>query len=158
MDPELVEKQKYAKWKASDISSALKQGRNPISGDLHRPKEVPPPDASAFPSIPAEEQINIIPSTPTESSSSPTIQQKDELTAPQKKVEEPQKPKEEELIPLTYTQEPYDTMGVSPECIDDAHKYARYAVSALQFEDRPNAIVNLTHALNCLGVTLPSQY
>ena len=53
--------------------------------------------------------------------------------------------------------EPYDTMGATPEAIDDAHKYARYAVSALQFEDGQNAVLNLTLALNSLGVKLPSQ-
>jgi len=45
-------------------------------------------------------------------------------------------------------------MGISADCIDDAHKYARYAVSALQFEDRQNAILNLSKALNCLGVNV----
>lgn len=53
--------------------------------------------------------------------------------------------------------DPYDTMGLSVDAIDDAHKYARYAVSALQFEDTQNAVLNLTTALNCLGVQLPQQ-
>lgn len=61
------------------------------------------------------------------------------------------------MIPLTYTMDPYDTMGLSVDAIDDAHKYARYAVSALQFEDTQNAVLNLTTALNCLGVQLPQQ-
>jgi len=148
-----LEKQKYAKWKASDISNALKAGRTPISGNLHRPKEVPPPDSSSFPTIPIGEKLE----NSTEELKTVKDEediQKEETKQKEKEIEK-KEVKEGELIPLTYTQEPYDTMGISAENVDEAHKYARYAVSAMQFEDRTNAIVNLTRALNALGVILP---
>jgi len=152
-----LEKQKYAKWKASDISNALKAGRTPISGNLHRPKEVPPPDSSSFPTIPIGDKLENS-TEELKTSKDEEDKQKEESKEKEKEKEiEKKEVKEEELIPLTYTQEPYDTMGISAENIDEAHKYARYAVSAMQFEDRTNAIVNITRALNELGVVLPGQ-
>lgn len=82
----------------------------------------------------------------------------EKLKGEREKEEKKQETVKEDVIPLTYTADPYDTLGISEEAIDDAHKYARYAVSALQFEDTQNAVLNLTTALKCLGVTLPPQH
>jgi len=45
----------------------------------------------------------------------------------------------------------YDSLGVAPERIDRAAKHARYAQSALQFEDVSTAVKHLREALQELG-------
>merc|ERR1712224_1082348 len=109
-------------WKASDISSAIKSGKKPTPGSAHRPEEVPPPTEASFPSIPEESSSprNIEPVNESKSTSEP---EKGNEETPKEMETDKETEKEEELIPLTYTQEPYDTMGISPEAIDDAHKY-----------------------------------
>jgi hypothetical protein len=44
----------------------------------------------------------------------------------------------------------YDNMGISAQRMDDAQKHAKFAVSALQFEDTTTAIKELKIALQLL--------
>lgn len=51
----------------------------------------------------------------------------------------------------------YDSMGVGLDAIDRASKFARYAVSSLQFEDVEAAIANLLKSLQELGYSVKPE-
>lgn len=141
-----MEKIKYSKFKAQDINNAFKLGKKPMSG---------PPKKIEFPAV---VQTELPKASEPEKKESPApvvakVEEKPTQAAPaaEEKKEEPKKKE----FPVTYTQSSYDTCGVPPENIDLAHKYARHAVSALQFDDSMNAISELKKALNLLGVYCP---
>ena len=145
----IVEKIKYSKFKAQDINNAFKLGKKPAAG---------PPKKIEFPAVVQTELPKLAAASEPEKTASPPVAKVEEKQASpatppmdEKKAEEPKKKE----FPVTYTQTPYDTCGIPPENIDLAHKYARHAVSALQFDDSMNAVSELKKALNSLGVYCP---
>ena len=146
IDADIQEKQSYAKWKASDISSAIKAGRTPRSGSAHRLESMPVSTTPSFPTVPADSgNTKKALDTPPEPLDESQLDEKTDNTKEESEEED------DGQLPITYAQESYDHGGCTPEQIDEAYKYARYAVSSLQFEDEENAIVNLTRALQSLG-------
>ena len=144
---EIEERVKYAKWKAADIIRALNEGRQPQPGP---PTSSPPPPevtTSGLPSMSGQ-----YPPPP----SAPVINTFQPINPPQPApIVLP--PINNPPIPVTIGSPPV-TMGyagstspiLDPTTLASAEKLARFAVSALQFEDVPTAIQNMEQAIALL--------
>ena len=139
----IIEKINYSKFKAVDISKALKEGRVPHPGP---PGEASDPNQDhAMDQAPTEFKtlspnphgldtfavIPILPSVPPLRPSTPTIAEKAMLAPPS---------------PL----EIMDILKFDPKVIQTATKYSKFAISALQYDDVNNAIDHLEKALAIL--------
>eukprot|EP00004_Rigifila_ramosa_P012566 TRINITY_DN2728_c0_g1_i2.p1 TRINITY_DN2728_c0_g1~~TRINITY_DN2728_c0_g1_i2.p1 ORF type:complete len:299 (-),score=76.87 TRINITY_DN2728_c0_g1_i2:9-779(-) len=160
------ERAKYAKWKAVEITKALKSGVKPQPG--------PPPTAAA--SIPPQTNTPVgapapfIATTPIAATTpySAPIAAAAPYLAPAPAPAPASAPKPAPVVPAAAhaqasTQQRaaalaavqatagVTTAGVDTAAITEAQRFARFAVSALQFEDVPTAVKNLRLALQTLG-------
>ena len=127
-DDEIDEKVRYAKWKATDIVKCLREGRKPQPGPLN---------AS---SSDQDQELSSVPFSTSDTPSPPKETLKTALTPP---ANAPLKQSPQTLQTSLATQ-------VDPLKLDQAQKYSRYAISALQYEDVKAAIDNLEKALAIL--------
>uniref|UniRef100_A0A915BG01 Uncharacterized protein n=1 Tax=Parascaris univalens TaxID=6257 RepID=A0A915BG01_PARUN len=165
LDESLVATRKYAKWKATYIHNCLKNGETPIAGPPKSDDEgenfevpVPPgPDAAGashpsdlegasgpssgmqphvFPGVQPEPPMAPAHSQPTvgDTSAAPTPAVRSNLT-PSAGAGSKSGSRQAKLTMNDYI---------------EAQKYARYAVSALQYEDANTAIENMHKALGIL--------
>eukprot|EP00004_Rigifila_ramosa_P012565 TRINITY_DN2728_c0_g1_i1.p1 TRINITY_DN2728_c0_g1~~TRINITY_DN2728_c0_g1_i1.p1 ORF type:complete len:303 (-),score=76.92 TRINITY_DN2728_c0_g1_i1:9-791(-) len=164
------ERAKYAKWKAVEITKALKSGVKPQPG--------PPPTAAA--SIPPQTNTPVgapapfIATTPYSAPIAATTPYSAPIAAaapylaPAPAPAPASAPKPAPVVPAAAhaqasTQQRaaalaavqatagVTTAGVDTAAITEAQRFARFAVSALQFEDVPTAVKNLRLALQTLG-------
>jgi len=163
--PELEERQKYAKWKAADITRCIKAGIKPKSGpensddnsaeqnnnnveneatDMSQinnnnnnqgPSFVKPVNQSGYQNPNPE---NTKPTATSPVISPKSLSQQNKNTLPPQQYAEPE-------IDNSSTYNPEAVAG-----LDNAKKFTKFALSALQFDDVPTAIKNLTLALNTL--------
>lgn len=159
---EIEERIRYAKWKATDIVKALNEGRQPMAGP-------PGTGAAAAPASGEEEHAGsegrsggaALPSlsgqfSPPSAGSAPAPS----LHQPSPPIVLPsiRMPGAVSIAPPAGADAGRGSRGAadSPPSLDqivsiaDAEKYARYAVSAIQFEDVATAIKNLERALHVL--------
>lgn len=210
VDPDITAKLKYAKWKASDISKALKAGVKPTPGppgaslnedgtdsvgveaitapgvdpvsdkeadaafrsaleaddeptpsappSLPQFQELPPPSApaaadppfpsSVFPSAPAAPGPASFPSAPTVVPSPPKpVPPPQPYTPPVAPVAARPPPP----APQLYEPQAPPATGLDPMRISEIQKHARWAISALNYEDVDTAKKELQLALSMLG-------
>ncbi|RUP45321.1 Vta1 like-domain-containing protein [Jimgerdemannia flammicorona] len=131
IDVEIEEKIKYAKWKATDIMKAFRDGRVPTPGPpggLPQHDELPPSIHQISPSAPPQQPhrqsyAQPMPPSPAQSAS-PQLLSKPFTPAPP--------------IPIDHT------------VVSTAQKHAKWAISALNYDDIKTARENLLKALDLL--------
>lgn len=165
LSEEIINKRKYAKWKAAYIHNCLKIGDKPIPGPpgdsnaddnlIHKSlvegytpetdNVTPPPEPVAPVNPPS------VPSTPTANAG----------PSPSSQVSWPQFPSEPTPQPVV-TPQPVapsvpllpvsseDVPNLTAEQIEKAQKYCKFAASALTYDDVKTAVDNLHKALNLL--------
>lgn len=140
VDAETEEKVRYAKWKATELSKALKQPQSALPSIIQQPtssQQVPPSSAFSLESPPAATSEPMAPSMPvadattTTSSSSLPFVPADSNTGALKAVSP-------------------DWTGSRLVEIEKATKSAKFAVSSLQYEDVPAALQFLRDAVSRL--------
>uniref|UniRef100_A0A336L7D9 CSON005971 protein n=1 Tax=Culicoides sonorensis TaxID=179676 RepID=A0A336L7D9_CULSO len=166
LSTEVIQNRKYAKWKATYIHNCLKNGETPIPGPLAGEDDDefrelmnigPPLPTPVTPTVdePGPSMGFIQPGPPTGTSG---IDDFDPL-----KIRAPSPPKEPEKAPggfkaynpgdavadVSY-EETSGASNLSPELMNKAQKYCKWAGSALNYDDVPNAIENLQKALRLL--------
>ncbi|KAJ1970216.1 hypothetical protein IWQ62_000043 [Dispira parvispora] len=147
LEPQVEEKLKYAKWKAKDIVQALKEGQVPTPGPpggLTKAVEPPSPnpptvDADAFPSPPSLSPLPPPGRTPVvgKCSNQPPLTSQSITWSDSADDSD-----------LDYSA--VDVTMIDSDVVMTAEKHARFALSALQFEDIPTAVQNLQEALDIL--------
>mmetsp|Transcript_27799 Transcript_27799/g.39170 ORF Transcript_27799/g.39170 Transcript_27799/m.39170 type:complete len:194 (-) Transcript_27799:77-658(-) len=170
LSPDVVEKQKYAKWKAANINSCLKKGITPKPGpptqendqqpNSPQPSHTPQtPDTNSqfqtFPSIPTVPAVPTMPTPPifdiqpghtlqqSNTTVTPTISNLPTNLAPTTRQTPPQT-----AAPIV--QPSSGSFTPSYQDVELATKHAKFAVSSLQFEDVPSAVKFLKLALKNL--------
>lgn len=166
---ELEERIRYAKWKAADIVRALNEGRQPHPGpmgsreDEEQRQQPQPPNSTARaepakpPSPPIEQPTQradspdqgtlpslsgqFSPPAPTSMARPPPT-----MPAPVTIGSPPPPPPASAPSPVGPPVSPV----LDPMVLSVAEKHARYAVSAIQFEDVSTAIANLQQCLDIL--------
>nr|CAD7439755.1 unnamed protein product [Timema bartmani] len=155
---------KYTAWKATYIHNCLKRGETPVAGQMESfdpedeellsqfmggadPSTAAGPNSSLFvnpdppaPNIPPPASPPA-PFTPGSAGNSFDVVQGPPIPAP--RAPEPYRP-QEVLPPLS------SGAALTPEKIAKAQKYCKWASSALNYDDIPTAIGNLTSALKLL--------
>jgi vacuolar protein sorting-associated protein VTA1 len=174
---EIEERIRYAKWKASDIVKALNEGRQPQSGP---PGSSPPPQevenlnegGGNLPSMSGQFQSGLGSKTTSETVTTSshtmvdtTVQRPTDLTStvtdttfrrtsppivlPAITVPGPVTVQSTQSSPPLQIPAAVSPV-VDPLALSTAEKHARFAISAIQFEDVTTAISNLESALNIL--------
>lgn len=186
LDSETEAKIKYSKWKAADIMKALREGRVPTPGppggieqeDNNEDVEMkqqpdgqeqpdtmqsppPPPSISEFPSPPSNFTAPL-PQTPqppkadTTSDASPVTPVSSNNKPPAVVVQQPAVVAQPAAAAAPVSQT--STTVVGPENISAAQKYAKWAISALEYEDIANARVQLLSALKEIGFNQENNF
>ena len=123
-----MEKIKYSKFKAAEIIKAIKAGKTPSPGG--------PGDTEL---LNADQDLEL----------SPTRQVSTEPPVSNQSIVS-----NVEILDKMNLQEEQDSnissSGLDYKTIQQAQKFAKFAISALQYDDVNNAIENLTSALNLL--------
>eukprot|EP01096_Ripella_sp_DP13-Kostka_P010313 TRINITY_DN4034_c0_g1_i2.p2 TRINITY_DN4034_c0_g1~~TRINITY_DN4034_c0_g1_i2.p2 ORF type:complete len:144 (+),score=50.22 TRINITY_DN4034_c0_g1_i2:443-874(+) len=115
------------------------------------------PDPNAFPPSNPSANFNVNPGfPPANSSAAPKHTEQPPPRQPPPPSKQPPPPQHTTAPParsanITAPALSYDSLGVNPDSIDRASKHARYAQSALQFEDVGTAVKHLRQALQELG-------
>jgi len=154
LSPENAQLRKYAKWKATYIHNCLKSGQTPIAGPVAMEGDdefqgeqggaaaaaPPPPSGWMQPQIP--------PAVPSDAAAafappSPPVAAEPPVPAPRSSVV----PAAAQLPQLA---EGVEDIQLTPSLTSQVQKCCKYAVSALDYDDRATAITNLTKALNLL--------
>uniref|UniRef100_F1KYH2 Vacuolar protein sorting-associated protein VTA1 n=1 Tax=Ascaris suum TaxID=6253 RepID=F1KYH2_ASCSU len=168
LDEALVATRKYAKWKATYIHNCLKNGETPIAGppkadDESENFEVPMPPGrdAASASHPGDlegasgpssgTQPPILPGVQPEPPTAPTRSQPtlgDTSAAPTPAVRSNLTPSAEAGAAGSKSSSKQSKLTMNDYV--EAQKYAKYAVSALQYEDASTAIENMHKALAIL--------
>ena len=120
MDESILDKIRYAKWKAADISKALREGRTPTPGPAGGIETDSPPDSD--------------PTLTTTTTTTPSTTTTTTTTQPQI------------MAPISSTQLQQGAF-LDPKLIESVSKHCRFATSALQYDDINTAIDNLERAL-----------
>ena len=170
MSPENAHARKYAKWKAAHIHSCLKNGQTPIAGpvggmdDEDDETATEPSQPAATGGEPASSggwlQPQIPPSSSTASSSSQQPQQPTFSQPVHPPVAPPQHPAFQPMAAAQVPAYPSSTvqtvaegmqgLKLTPEMTQKAQKFCKYAVSALDYDDRNTAIDYMNKALNIM--------
>ncbi|GAN08445.1 vacuolar protein sorting-associated protein VTA1 homolog isoform X1 [Mucor ambiguus] len=178
LDSETEAKIKYSKWKAADIMKALREGRVPTPGppggieqedeDVEMKQEQqsdeqeqphtmpPPPSISEFPSPPSNFTAPL-PQTPhpskadTTNDASPVTPVSSNNKPPTVVVQQPSV-----AAPVVVASQASTPLG--PKDISAAQKYAKWAISALEYEDIDNARVQLLAALKEIGFNQENNF
>ncbi|KAI9268391.1 Vta1 like-domain-containing protein [Helicostylum pulchrum] len=184
LDPEVEAKIKYSKWKAADIMKALREGRTPTPGAPGEEISDNVPSISEFPSPPSNftaplpHQPNHTPEvpqsppqfpvTPQPTISQPTISQPtvSQPTVSQPTVSSPQPPTPPaasipQVAPVPQAHIPQISTPVdkvTEEKVASAQKNARWAISALDYEDIKTARLQLLLALNDIGFNQENNF
>ncbi|KAL4232477.1 Vacuolar protein sorting-associated protein vta1 [Mactra antiquata] len=170
LSEDIDKNRKYAKWKAAYIHKCLKNGETPIPGPQREEGDedqgtgsgpigfehpgpsqpyIPQPGPSTYQPGPSSSSLNL-PGSNTSPGDAPTG-----AHAPPSTPQEPQNHAKPAAPTVTYNTEwkpPANSAGaqLTPVQYQKAMKYCKYASSALQYEDSPTAIDNLTKALTLL--------
>lgn len=170
LSEEAIKNQKYAKWKAAYIHNCLKNGETPVPGPMKSEDDLEEEDNEAEPNeIPSSSQPEI-PSfgfQNPEPSSSSNFEGSDETPSLGEVAKRlPSPPAEPEkspggfqpFIPTEtnyYQPQPVpiysgEAANLTPEQVQKAQKYCKWAASALNFDDIKTAIDNLQKGLKLL--------
>ncbi|CAH1390085.1 unnamed protein product [Nezara viridula] len=148
---EIARNCKYAKWKAAYIHNCLKNGETPIPGPMDSDKEndflnnftdnAPQPNIG----------FQVPPSNFTQNISGPSIPPaKPENVSPQNITPAPQFNTNFTSYPSQDTTSVTSNAKLDPALTAKAQKYCKFAGSALNYDDIPEAINNLEKALRLL--------
>ncbi|KAG1139387.1 hypothetical protein G6F38_009870 [Rhizopus arrhizus] len=146
---------KYAKWKATDITKALREGRQPQVGSPLDQQQESIPSVSEFPSPPSNFTAPL-PLTPNEEADTAQLPSVPTVTAPTSAATVAPAPAPiPDSLPVTST-EPAITVSDAPlptinANVPSAQKHAKWAISALEYDDVKTARNELLAALNDLG-------
>ncbi|XP_018319475.1 vacuolar protein sorting-associated protein VTA1 homolog [Agrilus planipennis] len=168
---EIREKKKYAKWKAAYIHNCLKNGELPRPGSSafgendnlikigdNDETNTTPSTSNAEPSIPPEKSPTT-PSTPAPTFPSPASPAETPTPAsaggwpdlPSVPSFDPTNPQPAPTFPNTAPVSAVTpTTNLTPDQMEKAQKYCKWAGSALNYDDVKNAIENLQKALHLL--------
>jgi len=169
LEPAIAEKQTWAKWKAAQIKKCLDQGI-PYTPDTDQPQATgPPPPPQAPSAAPAPPSFQQQPPYPPPSSqpqipynyAPPVGYNHDPNSAafipPSNYPPPPNQPPQYYSAPPSNTFSPSAAANGAPAgfqppllTVLEAQKYAKWVVSALQFQDVPTAVTNLQLALDLL--------
>lgn len=177
---EIEERIKYAKWKAADIIKALNEGREPHPGPIgsgaedkqqspssevvaeSAPTTSPSPPTDHNAQRASAQDTGILPSlsgqfSPPGPNLPTSLGLGENMPAPAPIVLPPINVPAPVVIgsppssiPASSLTKPPVSPVIDPITLSVAEKYARYAVSAIQFEDVPTAITNLQLCLDTL--------
>uniref|UniRef100_A0A8C4NP75 Vesicle (multivesicular body) trafficking 1 n=1 Tax=Eptatretus burgeri TaxID=7764 RepID=A0A8C4NP75_EPTBU len=140
LSDELMEKQRYARWKATYIHTCLKNGETPIPGPLaeHKGDSNPAPSIGFFGS-------DTHPQTPGSHLA-------DDIAAPQASPTAPTPSIHNSLAPsgATAAVQSSTTVSLTQENKNRAQRLAKFAVSAIEYDDMITAQDNLQRALRLL--------
>ncbi|KAF4524833.1 hypothetical protein B566_EDAN014316 [Ephemera danica] len=161
----LSQNKKYAKWKASYIHNCLKSGETPIPGPMGGEEgeddfgAVGGSDQASSTQMGFVEPPNIgLPDPPTGFNPHSGIQfpgyNPPPSAAPTPTDMLPSVPESTSFVPYqpapASTPPSNSTSSLSPEQIQKAQKYCKWASSALNYDDIPTAVTNLEKALHLL--------
>jgi len=150
---EIEERIKYAKWKAADIVRALNEGRSPLSGppSKHATEGVHQERRQSTTSVsPPPPSVDTRHSPPTHEDQTSPASQKSHTDAILPSFSGQFSPPPAPSVPIASYPQPSSGKVTDPLAMSNAEKYARYAISAIQFDDVPTAIKNLEQALAIL--------
>lgn len=160
---EIVQNQKYAKWKAAYIHNCLKNGETPVPGPQESAEGssegpgIDSPNSNQLPS-PSNENSNenVTPSYPAPNTAggyfpSPTSQETlpEPASSPSSGI--PSFPTSQPLLPTPTKQPEQDVTHIEADLINKCQKYIKFASSALNYDDYNEAKTNLIKALNILN-------
>lgn len=157
LSEDILNKRKYAKWKAAYIHNCLKVGDKPIPGP---PGENSADDNLIHKSLVGDDtpETSVTPpGDPPSAPSTPTVNP----GGPSSQVSWPQFPSEPTSQPIATPQPVTPSVPLLPtnseevtnltaEQIEKAQKYCKWAASALTYDDVKTAVGNLQKALNLL--------
>ncbi|KAI7884174.1 DUF605-domain-containing protein, partial [Lichtheimia hyalospora FSU 10163] len=158
LDPEVEAKIKYAKWKAADITKALREGRVPTPGAPGDKEEEQEAD-EIFPSPPSNFTAPLQPSPPSPDNaknSTPIIS-----PPPPPPQQQPAPAPMAAPAPVPAAQQPPPPPPptlVDPAAIASAQKHAKWAISALNYDDIKTARTQLLDALQDLGFSQDNNF
>lgn len=146
ISPENAQAHKYAKWKAAYLHNCLKAGETPVPG----PAASGNPDNELLPTIPtpqvAPDPENPAPQSPAHVTGAGGVD--DAVAGPSAAAVAP-------AAAAAY--QPYEEpsgSGISPQLshdqVEKGRKLCKFAISALDYDDKAAAIDNLEKALNLL--------
>ena len=128
LEPDIAEKIKYSKFKATEIMKALKAGKTPSPGG------------------PLDQEITTLEESKNQDFlSSPVNDDQDNFIK-----KSPTAPQVTDQLTYSNKETAVTESGLDYKTIQQAQKFAKFAISALQYDDVNNAIENLTNALNLL--------
>lgn len=161
LSDDISEKRKYAKWRAAYIHNCLKNGEEPISGNakiLYTKEEEDNfkdfMTKEEYDRMNQKDKENNDPESDDDEATTPADSNKPEWSAPP--VNKPVQP-EPSYVPPTPTNLtptpaaiPSGNTTITPDMIEKAQKYCKWASSALNYEDVNTAIDNIQKALHLL--------
>ncbi|VDK38460.1 unnamed protein product [Gongylonema pulchrum] len=146
LDENLTATRKYAKWKATYIHNCLKNGETPKPGPAGSGGD----PAAASGGTPSSDHYN----RPAQPHVPPNVPQEKPFTPPRVCPERPPAGGMAETFETaggpSAESTSSDTTGLTVTDFLEAQKYAKYAVSALSYEDAKTAIECMTKALEIL--------
>ena len=145
IDEDLSSKQRYAAWKAADIRKAIREGRKPTPGPSASEETAEKEDLPTPPSPASQHGLAGVTPTATAGPSAPSIPSMPSSHPPAQAP--PPMPATVPYVAPAAAPSPARTSGVSTKAMLDAQKQAKFAVSALGFEDCKSAIAYLEKAL-----------
>lgn len=159
LSPENAHARKYAKWKAAHIHTCLKNGQTPTAGPVGgmddeeeeegaaggaggwAQPQIPPPAATASHHAPPPPHAAAPPALPPQE---PSYQQPPPAPVPAPRAVNPP------TVSVPALAEGLQDITLTPEITKAAQKYCKYAASALDYDDRNTALLNMTKAINLL--------
>ncbi|KAI7888800.1 Vta1 like-domain-containing protein [Mucor mucedo] len=168
LDPEVEAKIKYSKWKAADIMKALREGRVPTPGSPGEEEQSENiPSISEFPSPPSNFTAPLPPSNtsdvthtppqlPKPVTSQPSANSQPHVTAKPPVIFQPTIVANPAVAPQLATPVNLNTVGDAQ--IASAQKNAKWAISALDYEDIKTARLQLLSALNDIGFNQENNF
>lgn len=160
--PEITTKIRYAKWKAADISKALREGRlsqrNQVAADAAGGEEhtLPPPEPSApaAPDPAMRAQTHVLPSVPSDATGQQAAAPPDPPSAPPSAPALAPAPAPPSAPPSAPTPPPAAPPSTRPpldvRTVTHIQKLTRWASSALDYDDSETARRHLREALAAL--------
>ncbi|KAI8062837.1 Vta1 like-domain-containing protein [Gilbertella persicaria] len=149
LDPEVEAKIKYAKWKATDIMKALREGRVPTAGPPGEEQEAfDAPPISEFPSPPSNFTAPLPSTSPQQGDMNDRTSDVDMPAAATATATATATTTSTSTSTSTAPQIAVNTASIN---IPQAQKNAKWAISALDYDDIKTARMQLLSALNEIG-------
>ena len=163
---EVEEKTRYAKWKATEILKAIKEGREIVPGGPGEPESPPPPSHDDIPAAPEPPSAPAFSAPPPPAFSAPPPPAYETFPVP---APAPAAPPPPAAIPRAYSPPPAAMAPPPPASafqpppianpgkvptkaqFDDAIEYCKFAIAAMEVKDTALALDRLRGAFSSLS-------